>query len=167
MAITGKPGLYKVVSQNNRSIVVETLDSKKVRMPVHPSYQVALLEEITVYTMDDTELKLSGLFKRIEEMYKTQLPVTVKDNPEKIRDFMLSVAPEHDYTRVYTSDITKVIKWYNILLEFGEQVEESGTETSKTEETVVENNSDLVDSIDETAVEAPKKKAKKTKTDSN
>lgn len=49
LAISGKPGLYKLVSRGNRSLIVETLDEVKKRMPAFATDKVISLADIAMY----------------------------------------------------------------------------------------------------------------------
>ena len=40
LAISGKPGLYKLVSQAKNMLIVETVDAARKRMPVYASDKV-------------------------------------------------------------------------------------------------------------------------------
>lgn len=115
VSITGKPGLYRIVSRTNKSVVVEALDEKRTKFPIHPNYQVAMLEEITIYTDSDEELTLKKVFENIHEKDGKTPSVTHKAEPVKLRDYFKEVAPDHDEERVYLSDIKKLLKWYEIL----------------------------------------------------
>jgi hypothetical protein len=128
MAITGKPGLYRIISQMAKSIVVESMDEQRTKMPVHTNYQVALLEEITIYTKDDSRLTLKDIIRTLEAEYADALPISIKDIPAKLKEFMQKIAPLHDSTRVYVSDIQKIIKWYGILKAYAPQIDKEPEE---------------------------------------
>ena len=108
------------------------LDEKKQKMPINPNYQVALLEEITIYTNDETELPLRKIINTLFLTHGEEIPITVKDSPVKIKDFFRSIAPNYDETRVYVSDMQKVIKWYDVLIKNAPRITEE--ENAKIEE---------------------------------
>lgn len=68
LSISGKPGLYKLVSQAKNTIVVEGIVDKK-RMPLYASHQVSALEDIGIYTYSDTT-PLSDIFDAIAKKRK-------------------------------------------------------------------------------------------------
>ena len=58
--VAGKPGLYKVISKSNNTVIIESLIEKK-RSPIYSHNQANLLEEIGIYTYEDTT-SLSVIF---------------------------------------------------------------------------------------------------------
>jgi hypothetical protein len=115
VSITGKPGLYKVIARSQRGLIAESLDEKKTRLPINASQQVALLEEITIYTQDDENLPLKDVFENIKKYTEeNQLP-DAKADTLALKQFFKEVAPNYDTERVYTSDMKKVIKWFELL----------------------------------------------------
>jgi hypothetical protein len=116
VSISGKPGLFKVLTTTPRGVVVESLDDKKTRLSISASQQVAALEEITIYTPDNENIPLKKVFENITEKKNegSNIP-TSKDNPVAIRDFFEIVAPGYDKDRVYMSDLKKVLKWFELL----------------------------------------------------
>ena len=52
--ISGEPGLYKVISQRNNTVIVESIINGK-KIPLHSNSQANMLEEIGIYTYDDTK----------------------------------------------------------------------------------------------------------------
>jgi hypothetical protein len=113
LAISGYPGLFKYVSQAKNGIIVESLLDKK-RMPAYASAKVSALEDIAIFT-ENAEVPLGEIFTKIFEKESGGLAIDVKSSPEKIMAYFESVLPDFDKKRVYSSDIKKVISWYNIL----------------------------------------------------
>lgn len=114
VSVSGKPGLYKLVAQNKSGFIIETLDDKKTKTIVNMTKtKMATLEDITIYGLEE-EIKLEDIFLKIKEKGEAPDP---KSKGEVLRDFFREVAPNHDELRVYTSDIKKIIAWYNILKE--------------------------------------------------
>ena len=54
IAVTGKPGLFKIISQGKNAVILENLMDKK-RMPLTARHQANTLDEIGIYTYDDTK----------------------------------------------------------------------------------------------------------------
>lgn len=118
LAISGKPGLYKLVSRGNNSLIVETLDAQKKRMPVFGTDKVISLADIAMYT-DEEEVPLRRVFKNIfekEDGKKTSLDYK-KASKEELAAFMAEALPNYDRDRVYPADMKKLAQWYNILIE--------------------------------------------------
>lgn len=120
LAISGKPGLYKLVSRGNNSLIVETLDAQKKRMPIFGADKVISLADIAMYT-DEEEVPLRRVFKNILEKEggkKTSLDYK-KASKDELAAFMAEALPNYDRDRVYPADMKKLAQWYNILIENG------------------------------------------------
>jgi len=113
IAITGKPGLYKILSQNKTSLVVESLLDKK-RRPVTFRQQLTALKDIAIYTYDE-EIPLKNVFKSIFDKENGLTSVSTKANKQELLDYFREILPEFDEERVYISTIKKIINWYNLL----------------------------------------------------
>ena len=116
LSITGKPGLYKLVSQGNNMLIVESLLDGK-RMPTYARDKIVSLGEISMYTMGD-DIALSEVLTKLgakEELKLVSFDPKKADN-KQLNDFFAEVLPDYDRDRVYPSDIRKLIQWYNILI---------------------------------------------------
>ena len=100
LAISGKPGLYKLVSRGKNNLIVEALDATHRRMPDIPLMDV--LENL----------------KTVAEGKKATVDPK-KASTKELQDYFTKVLPEWDRDRVHVSDIKKLISWYNILIEAG------------------------------------------------
>ena len=132
LSITGKPGLYKLVSQGNNMLIVESLLDGK-RMPTYARDKIVSLGEISMYTMGD-DIALSEVLTKLgeKEGLKTATIDPKKASNDELHAFFAEVLPEYDRERVYPSDIRKLIQWYNILIGAGITdftAEEEGAET--------------------------------------
>lgn len=118
LAITGKPGLFCIVSQGNRMLLVEELKSKK-RFPAHSRDKVVSLGDIAMYT--DSGDKPLGEILDLVYAHNDGKPIDVKQliADGKLRDEFEAVIPDFDKDRVYDNDIKKLFTWYNILLDAG------------------------------------------------
>lgn len=120
LAISGKPGLYKLVSRGNRSLIVETIDKQARRMPAFGTDKVISLADIAMYT-DEEEVPLVNVFQNMKTLEEGK-PSTFnykKASKEELADYLAKVLPNFDRDRVFPSDIKKLIQWYNILVENG------------------------------------------------
>ncbi|RPD98230.1 hypothetical protein EGM88_06980 [Aureibaculum marinum] len=113
VAITGKPGLYQIVSQTKGGLLVQSLTDKK-RIPINAMQNVSVLNDIAIYTYDD-EVPLREVFKTIAEKLNNKEALSHKESNDKLKAFFSEVLPNYDEERVYTSNIKKVIQWYNVL----------------------------------------------------
>ena len=136
LAISGKPGLYKLISRGNKSIIVDTVDEQKQRIPAFGADRVVSLGDISIYTNDDSEVKLSTVFESIKQNYGDK-PLDLspkKASQDDIIAFFTKVLPNYDTDRVRVSDMRKVLSWYNILTadgitEFDDKEEEETKES--------------------------------------
>ena len=115
--VSGKPGLHKIVSQGKNSVIVESLTDQK-RMPIYSHTTANSLEEIGIYTYDDT-LPLVDVFTNIAKNTKCKSCISHKESKNELESYFREVLPEYDEDRVYISDIKKVFQWYNALHEAG------------------------------------------------
>lgn len=113
ISVTGKPGLYKIVSQTKNGFVVESLvDNKKV--PVYASDKVSALEDISIYTTTE-DMPLIEVYAKLYESTKGAEAIDHNAKPEELRAFLAKVVP-FDQERVYNSDLKKLFLWFNILV---------------------------------------------------
>ena len=116
LAITGKPGLYKVLAETKTGFVVESLIDNK-RFPVFAHERVSSLEEISIFSTGEEDIHLKEVFKMMFEKLEGKPGPDPKGNPEVLKAFFDQNIPGYDPERVYHSDMKKVISWYNLLLE--------------------------------------------------
>lgn len=133
LAISGQPGLFKMITESKNSIIVESLDTGK-RMPAYSTSKISALEDIAIYT-ETEDVPLKDVFKAINEKENGGIAISHKASGNELKKYFGEVLPDYDRDRVYVSDIKKVIQWYNILhekemLDFSEE-EESGAESSE------------------------------------
>jgi hypothetical protein len=141
LAISGFPGLYKLVSQMKSGLVVESIVDGK-RMPAYATHKILALEDISIYT-EDEDVPLGEVFDLIAK--KNDKKPTI--NPKKVsanelKQELESVLPDYDRERVYNSDLKKLFQWYNLLAEHdllieddSEDGKDSGSDEDDTTET--------------------------------
>ena len=117
IAVTGKPGLFEVVSQTKTGVIVESLDDKK-RFPITSTQNISMLENIAIYTYEE-EVLLLEVFKKIFKKEEGKEAISHKESGKKLEAYFSEILPEYDEERVYTSNIKKVVQWYNILVKAG------------------------------------------------
>lgn len=111
--VSGKPGLFKVISKSNNTVIIESLTDKK-RTAIYSHNQANLLNEIGIYTYNDT-VPISDIFTKIAEKTSCGPSINHKSSKDDLINFFREILPEYDEDRVYISDIKKVIQWYNIM----------------------------------------------------
>ena len=117
IAISGKPGLYKVAAQGRNNIIVESLDSGK-KFPAFATDKISALEDISIYTYE-TDVPLVDVYTKIADKNDFTAAISHKESAEKLREALTDVLPDYDEDRVYDSDIRKLYQWYNILIDKG------------------------------------------------
>jgi hypothetical protein len=115
LAISGKPGLYKVLNTTHRAIVVEPLGSGK-RTAVPASARVSSFEDISIFTYEE-DLPLAGVLDAMHDHLKGEKAPDAKTPHVELRAFVTEVVTDLDQERVYHSDLKKLCTWYNALVE--------------------------------------------------
>ncbi|CAA0152476.1 conserved hypothetical protein [Tenacibaculum maritimum] len=113
IAVTGKPGLFEILSQTKNSVIVKSLTDGK-RLPITATHNVSLLENIAIYTYE-TEVPLATILKTIANKEDNKATMSHKENGKKLEAYFEEILPDYDTDRVYVSNIKKVIQWYNLL----------------------------------------------------
>lgn len=116
LSISGRPGLYKLISQGKNMLIVESLVDKK-RFPAHGNEKIISLGDIAMYT-ETEEVPLQRVLLSIKNK-ENGAPVAMdlkKATSEDLRTYLGEVLPDFDRDRVYPSDIKKLISWYNQLV---------------------------------------------------
>lgn len=135
LAISGKPGLYKLVSQGKGMLVVESLLTGK-RTPAYNHEKIISLGDIAMFT-DNDEVPLSDVLESMKKFENGAIAsVSTKDDEKTLREYFAKILPDFDRERVYTTDIKKLISWYNLLTEkgytdFQEKEEEATAESAE------------------------------------
>ena len=111
--VSGKPGLYKVISRSNNTVIIESLLDNK-RSAIYSHNQANLLNEIGIYTYNDTT-PLCDVFTTIANKTNCGPSINHKLSKEELINYCREIVPEYDEERVYFSDIKKVIQWYNTM----------------------------------------------------
>jgi hypothetical protein len=160
IAISGKPGLFKVVAQGKNNLIVESLEDGK-RFPAYSTDRISALEDISVYTYDE-DASLSELFEIIFNKENGGEAPSHKSDKLTLENYLLEVLPNYDQERVYFSDLKKIFQWYNLLHKQGllvlNKIEENQVEEAVIVEEVIESAADEKPK----AKRAPRKKVVKT-----
>jgi hypothetical protein len=116
LAIGGKPGLYRLVTQTRKGLVAQSLiDGKKISVSL--ANNISVLSEIAIYTLEE-ELPLREVFRKIAEKENGEkASVAPKAGKSELEEYFFEILPNYDEDKVYPSDIRKVIQWYNLLLD--------------------------------------------------
>lgn len=120
LAISGKPGLFKLISHGKNNLIVEALDATHRRQPAFGTDRITSLNDIAMYT-DSEDIPLMDVLenlKNLEGGKKASLDIK-KASGDELREYFGKVLPDFDRERVHNSDIKKLLQWYNILVENG------------------------------------------------
>ncbi|KQS94374.1 MULTISPECIES: DUF5606 family protein [Chryseobacterium] len=117
ISISGKPGLFKLVSQLRNGFIIEDVSNKK-KVSIGNSSQVSLLDNIAMFTFDK-EVPLFEVFENIAKNYDYKETISHKSSEAELKEFMSASLPNYDTERVYVSDIKKLAQWYNTLHKAG------------------------------------------------
>lgn len=143
LSVSGKPGLFKLISNAKNMVIVESLADKR-RLPIYARDKVVSLGDIAMYT-DEAEVPLSEVLTKIQEKENGgQCSIAPNSKPEELRKYFAEILPTYDRERVYDSDIKKLLTWYNLLTTAGipfieaPAQEEEGAKEEPIEETKAE-----------------------------
>ena len=117
LSISGKPGLFRLISQGKNMLIVENIATKK-RQPAYNHDKVISLADVAMYTTQG-EVPLYDVFATVAEKNNNQQVDIKKMTNDEIRDYFGEILPDFDRERVYTTDIRKLFQWYNILVANG------------------------------------------------
>ncbi len=137
LAISGKPGLFKMITETKTGVVVESLiDGKRFTAFAHQ--RISALEEISIFT-EGEDMPLKDVMKAIYKKQNGEKAINHKSSAADLIEFFTDAVPEYDAGRVYTSDIKKIIQWYNILhdkemLDFSEEEKAEQEKSNKPSE---------------------------------
>ena len=113
LAISGQPGLFKVLSEGKNGVIVESLLTGK-KQTAFASAKMSTLEDIAIYTTSE-DFPLKEVFRKINELANGGPAIASNSKPEDLKKYFEKVLPDFDRERVYVSDIKKVLTWYNLL----------------------------------------------------
>jgi hypothetical protein len=137
--VSGKSGLYRILKPGRAGVIVESLDAKKEKSMIGATARVSVLKDVSIFTEGAQEsVPLSEVFMSIRNTHGEKVSISPKEASDKeLVEFLDEVLPEFDRSRVYASDIKKIINWYNTLSEHFPDAfaEETSNEASDTQDT--------------------------------
>jgi hypothetical protein len=152
VAVTGLPGLFELISSRGDGAVVRSLDENKTQFISSRVHNFSHLESIEVYTQRDN-VNLVDVFNAME---KDGGSLPDAKNNDAVKKYFEKVYPEMDFERVYSSDMKKMVKWF-------ESLKKHNVEIKLTE--LPEETEEVIEEVKEEPVaeEKPKKRASKKK----
>ncbi len=145
-SVSGKGGLFKVLSPTRSGVILESLDGSKKRLVAGMQTKVSVLSDISIYTTDgEGAVPLKDVMVKIHEEFGGDTGLSGTSDSEELKSFLKHVLPTYDEDRVYVSDIKKLVNWYNKLAsEYPEVLTQDATE-EKPEEVIKEDDSSSED----------------------
>ena len=160
IAISGRPGLFKVVAQGKNNLIVESLEDGK-RFPAYSTERISALEDISIYTYDE-DIALGDIFDTIFKKENGGEAPSHKADKLTLENYLLEILPNYDQERVYFSDLKKIFQWYNLLHKSNLLVANEVIENEIEDAVVVEETVEAVTEEKPKAKRAPRKKVVKT-----
>lgn len=117
VSISGRPGLYELKNQTRTGFLVKSLLDGKTK-PIQMTHNVSVLKDISIYTEYD-EVNLREVFQTMYDKADGAQTISHKADKKELESYFEEIVPEYDRERVYTSDMKKVVQWYNLLVDNG------------------------------------------------
>lgn len=118
ISITGKPGLFKILSNGKGTLIVEELGSGR-RFPAHARDKVVSLGDIAMYT-ESGDTPLGDILEKVYAKYEGKaIDVKALEKEGGLKDAFGEVVNDFDRLRVHDRDVKKLFTWYNILIDAG------------------------------------------------
>jgi hypothetical protein len=115
-SVAGKGGLFKVVKPTRSGVILESLDNQKKKIVANATQRISVLSDISIYTTDQEDSRsLSNVLHTIYTEFGDDPGVDSTSDNDELKAFLKHVLPEYDESRVYPSDIKKLVSWYKIL----------------------------------------------------
>ena len=166
IAVTGMPGLFELLSSKSDGAIVRSLEDKSTKFVSSRVHNFSHLESIEVFTVKDN-VNLVDIFHAMEK--EGGKAPDLKD-AAGVKKYFESVYPDLDFERVYSSDLKKMVKWYEILKSNDVEIkltqpqeEEAEAEVTEVEESAEDRQAEEKDKAAEKPAKEPKAAAKKTK----
>lgn len=112
-SVSGKGGLFRIVSPTRTGVVLESMDEHKKKMVASMHNKVSVLSEISVYTTDsEGAVPLEEVMKKIHKEFSGDTDLDKNSSADELKSFLKFILPDYDEDRVYVSDIKKLVSWY-------------------------------------------------------
>lgn len=130
IAVTGLPGLFELITSKNDGAIVRSLEDKSTKFVSSRVHNFSHLESIEVYTVRDN-VNLVEIFNAME---KDGGKVPDDKDASQLKKYFEKVYPDIDFERVYTSDLKKMVKWFDVLKANNIEIKLTEREEEQTEE---------------------------------
>ena len=115
IAVSGRPGLYKINTQTRAGVVATSLIDGK-RITANASVQISILGEIQVYCIGKETPLLDVFVKILAFESGNPSSISPKSSSVELEAYFFKILDNYDEERVYPNDIKKILQWYNLLL---------------------------------------------------
>ena len=135
LSIAGRPGLFRLVNRGKNMLIVEAIATGK-RTPAYAHDKVISLGDISIYT-NDGDIPLGEVLEKVKVANNgAEIDIKAIGDDQAVRDYFETILPSYDQEKVYTTDIKKLLTWYNLLLAAGisEFVKKEEGEAENTDE---------------------------------
>lgn len=129
ISVTGFSGLFELITSKTDGAIVRSLEDNTTKFVSSRIHQFSHLESIEVYTSDEN-INLADLFKKMDA---SETPIPSEKDNKAVLGYFKTITPELDFERVYTSDMKKMVRWFNVIKKHN--IEIKLTESTEEEET--------------------------------
>lgn len=148
VAVPGMSGVQKLIAVRSNGLIVENFDTKDRKFIQTQANNFSPFETISVYIDGGDTVPLAQVFTAMRDQLADNPLPTEKDASPVLRNYLVSILPEHDRDRVHISDIKKMIKWFNFLssrdlLKDAVAAEKAEGEAESESETIVEEKTEV------------------------
>lgn len=139
-SVAGKGGLFKVVKPTRTGVILESLDENKQKLVAGATQRISVLSDISIYTTtQEGSAPLEDVFKKIFAEFGDDPGVTSTSDSDELKAFIKHILPDYDESRVYVSDIKKLVNWYGYMLKYAPELLQKKKEAKKTEKKGADN----------------------------
>jgi hypothetical protein len=132
--VPGNGGVHRIITTSKQGYVLQSIDAEQRRWHAPVQTKVAALEEIAIYTEED-QVPLWNVFGKLWQMNLEDTEIqTSLDNEAGTKAMFERILPNYDSSRVYVSDMRKVLRWYLALksvVDFGAELADSEKSASE------------------------------------
>lgn len=115
VAVSGMPGIYRMVANRNNGLIIEDLNNGKRKFASARKHQFTPLESIAIFTDDGDSIEIKEVFGRMIEQIEDNPPIDANAKPDDLHEYFTDILPNYDRDKVMTGDIKKVVKWFTFL----------------------------------------------------
>jgi hypothetical protein len=111
VSVTGLPGLFELLSSKADGGVVKSLEDKSTKFVSTRVHNFSHLESIEVFTTKENV----NLVEVFTAMAASKEKMPSDSDAAAVKKYFEKVYPDMDFSRVYASDMKKMVKWFGIL----------------------------------------------------